>query len=111
MNKIVKRKIKANVRGTEIKFLEKVMINIETNEEIFDEELEKENDKLLYSLYRKKLGLLFPNEIKEIRENNNLTQEEFNTLLGFNKNCIKRFENGSVQTKEEDLMIRKYTKM
>ena len=37
MNKIVKRKIKANVRGTEIKFLEKVMINIETKEEIFDE--------------------------------------------------------------------------
>lgn len=108
MYTIEKRKVKANVRGTEIKFIEKVMINIETHEEVFNLELEKENDKVLYSLYRKKLGLLFPEEIKEIREKNNLTQEEFNILLGFNKNCIKRFENGSVQNKEEDLMIRKY---
>lgn len=109
--KIKKRKAKVNVKGTEIKFIEKVMINTKTNEEVFNLELEKENDKTLYSLYRKKLGLLFPEEIKDIRERNNLTQEEFNTLLGFNKNCIKRFENGSVQNKEEDLMIRKYTKL
>lgn len=106
-----KRKAKVNIKGTEIKFIEKVMINTKTNEEVFNLELEKENDKILDSLYRKKLGLLFPEEIKEIREKNNLTQEEFNTLLGFNKNCIKRFENGSVQNKEEDLIIRKYMKL
>ena len=66
---------------------------------IFDEILDDEKLKLVYRAYREQKEMLQPEEIKEIREKRNLTQEEFSKLLGFN---VARYENGSLQSEEED---------
>ena len=49
--------------------------------------------------------MLQPEEIREIREKRNLTQEEFSEILNFN---VARYENGSLQSEEEDGKIRSF---
>ena len=57
--KILERDATYIVKGTSITFKEKIKINEITGEEIYDSELEQENDIKLYSEYRKlKKGLL-----------------------------------------------------
>lgn len=72
---------------------------------IFDEVLDDEKLKLVYRAYREQKGMLQPEEIKEIREKRNLTQEEFSEVLNFN---VARYENGSLQSEEEDRKIRSF---
>ena len=47
------RKTVANVKGMDIEFEEYYLINPETNEEIFDRDIEIENDLRLYDIYKK----------------------------------------------------------
>lgn len=72
---------------------------------IFDSVLDDEKLKLVYRGYREQKGMLQPEEIRAIREKRNLTQEEFSKLLGFN---VARYENGSLQSEEEDERIRSF---
>lgn len=74
--------------------------------ELFDEEIETENQKKLYGQYRRKHGLLLPEEIKAIRERYGLTQKSFSRLLGFGEVTIHRYESGSIQDKAHDTVIR-----
>lgn len=82
------------------------IVDIVNGEVKYNRELEIENINKLYGIYRKKHNLLSPVEIKSIREKYKLTQEEFSVALGFNKIAIKRFENGALQTEEQDKIIR-----
>ncbi|MCX7667742.1 MAG: type II toxin-antitoxin system MqsA family antitoxin, partial [Atribacterota bacterium] len=75
--------------------------------ELFDEEIEAENQKNLYEQYRRKHGLLLPEEIKAIREKYGLSQKSFSRLLGFGEVTIHRYESGSIQDKAHDMIIRK----
>ena len=61
------RKVITNVRGKDILFDEYYLVNPITNEEIFDRQLEIENDIRLYDIYKEKTGLLTSNDIKRIR--------------------------------------------
>lgn len=57
--------------------------------------------------YRKKLSLLSPDEIKEIRNSFKLTQSEFENLLGVGKGSVHRWESGKlIQSKVADNLIR-----
>lgn len=75
-------------------------------EEVWDEELEKQNEKIVYSMYRKKKGLLQPEEIKLIREKYHLSQALFARLLGFGEKTITRYERGALQDMAHDILIR-----
>ena len=66
--KILERAAIYIVKGTSITFNEKIKVNEETGEEIYDPKLEQENDVKLYNEYRKLNSLLLPEEIKSIRE-------------------------------------------
>lgn len=70
--KILERDATYIVKGTSIT-LEKIRVNEETGEEIYDFKLEQENDVKLYNEYRKLNSLLLPEEIKSIREKNGIT--------------------------------------
>lgn len=74
--------------------------------ELFDEEIETKNQKKLYEQYRRKHGLLSPEEIKAIRRQYGLSQKSFSLLLGFEETAIHRYESGSVQDKVHDTVIR-----
>lgn len=101
--KEIRRKI-YKVMNDEIEIEE--MVDIVNGEVKYNRELEIENINKLYGIYRKKHNLLYPDEIKTIREKYKLTQEEFSIILGFNKITIRRLENGSLQSEEQDRIIR-----
>lgn len=104
--KILERDATYIVKGTSITFKEKIKINEITGEEIYDSELEQENDIKLYSEYRKLKNLLFPEEIKEIREKFGVTQVEFAQILGLGDKTIARYENGSLQDTAQNNLIK-----
>ena len=68
--------------------------------------VEKENDICIYNAYKKKMGLLTTYEIKAIREKRGWSQKQLAIFLDIGEKDITRYENGSVQTKSIDNMIR-----
>ena len=100
------RKVIANVKGKDIEFDEYYMIDVETGEEIFDRNLEIENDARLYDIYKKQMNLLTSSEIKNIRKKYDMNQKEFALSIGVGEITIHRFENGSIQTESVDSIIR-----
>ena len=90
-----------NVRGFDITITSPARICENCGAIIFDAVLDDEKLKLVYRAYRELKGLLQPEEIRAIRERRNLTQE----VLNFN---VARYENGSLQSEEEDGKIRSF---
>lgn len=100
------RKTKANVKGKVIEFDEYYMIDPVTGEEVFDRNIEIENDARLYDIYKKQMNLLTSSEIKNIRKKYDMNQKEFALSIGVGEITIHRFENGSIQTESVDSIIR-----
>ena len=100
------RRIKANVKGKIIEFDEYYMIDPTTKEEVFDRNIEIENDIRLYDIYKKQMNLLTSSEIKNIRKKYDMNQKEFALSIGVGEITIHRFENGSIQTESVDSIIR-----
>lgn len=100
------RRIEANVKGKIIEFDEYYMIDPVTGEEVFDRNIEIENDARLYDIYKKQMGLLTSSEIKNIRKKYDMNQKEFALSIGVGEITIHRFENGSIQTESVDSIIR-----
>ena len=106
-NELIKeREVTTEVKGIKIKFTEKYKVDAKTNEEIFDIDIEQENDVRLYNIYKKRMNLLTTNEIKEIRERYGLSQKDFALALGMGEITINRLENGSIQSEAVDSIIR-----
>ena len=104
--KILERAATYIIKGTSITFNEKIKVNEETGEEIYDPKLEQENDVKLYNEYRKLNSLLLPEEIKSIREKYGVTQVEFAQILGLGDKTITRYENGSLQDTAQNNLIK-----
>ncbi len=100
------RKIEANVKGKIIEFDEYYMVDSITGEEVFDRNIEIENDIRLYDIYKKQMNLLTSSEIKTIRKKYEMNQKEFALSIGVGEITIHRFENGSIQTESVDSIIR-----
>lgn len=99
------RKSEVEIKNTIIVYDEKYVLD-ENGEEIFDRDIEIENDKKLFDEYKKIKGLLTSKEIKNIRKKYDLNQKEFAKILGLGEVSINRFENGSIQTEFIDSIIR-----
>lgn len=100
------RKIIAKVKEKEIEFEEYYKINPKTEEEVFDRNIEIENDLRLYDIYKKQVNLLTSVEIKSIRKKYDMNQKEFARAIGLGEITIHRYENGSIQTESVDSIIR-----
>lgn len=100
------RRVVVNVKGIDIEFDEYYKINPENGEEVFDRNIEIDNDIRLYDIYKKRVNLLTTNEIKLIRKKYGMSQKEFSKILGLEETMIYRLENGSIQTKDVDAVIR-----
>lgn len=100
------RKIIAKVKEKEIEFEEYYVIDPNTGEEVFDRNIEIENDLRLYDVYKKQVNLLTSVEIKAIRKKYEMNQKEFALAIGLGEITIHRFENGSIQTESVDSIIK-----
>jgi putative zinc finger/helix-turn-helix YgiT family protein len=95
-----------DVKGIPIYATIDIRVCIECNEEVWDEDLERKNEKIVFSIYREKAKLLQPEQIKAIRDKYGLSQSAFARLLGFGEKTITRYENGSIQDYSHDNLIR-----
>ena len=96
------------VKGIDINYNE-VYYEVE-GIEIFNRELEIQNDINCYNEYKRIAGLLTTHQVKSIREQLKLTQKQFSEVLGLGEVTIHRIEKGSIQSKSVDNLIRMYTK-
>jgi len=83
-------------KGFTVNIIENVPVCNLCSEEIFVEEIEKENLKRLYDQYRIAARIVSPEEIKMLREKYELSQRELVSILNWGKMTINRYENGSV---------------
>jgi len=102
---VIEKEEISNVRGDEIKALARIRICCVCGEELFDEELDEENIKRVYDIYREKHGILSPEKIKSIRESYSLSQRAFAKLLGIGEASIVRYETGALPEKSLSNMI------
>ncbi len=101
--KFVEKTVK--VRDQDITFTEKIAYD-ENGEEVYQRETEIENYIKLYDIYKQRSGLLTTTELKELREKHNLSQKELADKIGIEELEIFRYENGTIQSKEIDRLIR-----
>lgn len=73
---------------------------------VFPFSLAKENDLVVYDEYRRRHNLLTSKEIKAIRRKRNLSQVELAKLIECGEKNIARYENGTIQDKVYDKLMR-----
>lgn len=99
------RKVQVEVKGKLIEYDEYYLVDL-NGEEIFDRNIEIENDQRLYDIYKKQNNLLTTIEIKEIRQKYGLTQKEYALIIGVGEITVHRFEKGSIQTEAVDSIMK-----
>ena len=99
------RQVEVEVKGKKLKYDEYYLVD-SNGEEIFDRDIEIENDYRLYNVYKKENNLLTDSEIKKIRRKYNLTQKEYAFVIGVGEITVHRFEKGAIQTESVDSIMR-----
>lgn len=99
------RKVQVNVKGSLIEYDEYYLVD-ENGEEVFDRNIEIENDQRLYDIYKKQNNLLTNFEIKKIRQKYGLTQKEYALVIGVGEITVHRFEKGAIQTEAVDSIMK-----
>ena len=99
------RKVKVNVKETLIEDEEYFVVDEEGNE-VFNRNIEIENDRRLYDIYKQKNNLLTSTEIKKIREKYGLNQKDYALVIGVGEITVHRFEKGAIQTEAVDSIMR-----
>jgi len=103
--RIVSKKETYDVCGESIMVEARVLTCSECGEEFYCEELDNATLLNAYSEYRRRHKLLFPEEIKKIREQYGLSQRSFAKLLNWGDKTLHRYENGSLQDKAHNSLL------
>jgi len=94
------------VRNKPIKIELQYLRCVECGDEAFDPSLNVDPFSPAYRKYRKEYGFLQPEEIREWRKANKLTQGELAKLLGVGGATISRYENGALQDPSHEKLLR-----
>ncbi len=87
------------VKDQKIEVVSEFKFNVETNEKVFDRELDNKAINKAFNIYREKNDIITSEEIKSIREYFNLSQRAFALITGLGKATIIRYESGAIPTK------------
>ena len=77
----------------------------ECGEEFEDPRSTKDPLDRAYREYRRRHGMLQPEEILSLRKHYGLTQKEISTLLGWGGATLSRYENGALQDEGHDRLL------
>lgn len=94
------------VRGEPIEVSSRVARCTKCRAEVLDSALADETLRSAYLEYRKKHGLLLPEEMKQIREQYDLSYRAFARLMGWGLVTVQRYERGAVQDQAHDAILR-----
>lgn len=101
----VRRKELVDVRGERIPVMAELFICNECKEEFQNTRGTDQLD-AAYREYRRRHGMLQPEEIKDWRSRFGLTQREVADLLGLGGATLSRYENGALQDASHEKMLR-----
>ncbi len=94
------------VRGEDIEVEARVAVCSSCGEDVWLDELEDETLRRAYTEYRRRHGLLQPEEMQRIRRRWGLGRRAFALLLGWGEITLHRYETGSLQDSAHDLQLR-----
>ncbi len=94
------------VRGEDIEVETQVAVCPECGEDLSIEELDILALEKAFTEYRRRHGLLSPEEIRQIREKYGLSQRAFALVLGWGEITVHRYEIGSLQDPAHDTQLR-----
>lgn len=103
--KIEKRDLK-EFRGIEVNTFENVAICNECKQDLYVNEIEDENNKRIYQIYREKANIIKAEDIIKLRKKYDISQRELTSILGFGKMTINRYERGGLPTKSQSDYIK-----
>ena len=103
--KIVTKKEHYDVCGEKVEVSAQILVCSDCGEEFYCEELDSTTLINAYNEYRRRHKLLFPEEIKKIREQYGLSQRSFAKLLNWGDKTVHRYENGSIQDKVHNSLL------
>ena len=94
-----------NVCGENIEVCAQILVCANCQEEFYCEELDNATLTAAYNQYRRNHKLLFPEEIKKIREMYGLSQRSFARLLNWGDKTVHRYENRAIQDKVHNSLL------
>lgn len=103
--RIVCRQEAYPVCGEKVEVRAQVLICPVCGSEIFCEELDEQTLLEAYGIYRRRHHLLFPEQMRAIRQQYGLSQRSFARLLGWSDRTIRRYENGAIQDPAHNALL------
>lgn len=103
--RIISKRETYDVHGEAVEVDARVLVCATCGEEFYSEELDNATLVSAYNEYRRRHKLLFPEEIRKMREQYGLSQRSFAKLLSWGDKTICRYENGSVQDKAHNSLL------
>ena len=101
-----KEKREVNVKGDVFEVELNVAYCASCHEKVFPDSVGKQNDLIVYDTYRRRHNLLTSEEIKSIRKKRNMSQRDLAAFIKCGEKNIARYENGTIQDKVFDYLIR-----
>ena len=95
-----------DIKGTEVTAVITILKCKNCDNEIYDEQIEIENDIILFDEYKRKNNLLTSTEIRTLRNKYGISQATLSKILGFGQKTITRYENGAIQDIAHDNLLR-----
>ena len=95
-----------DVLGVSVQINELYLVSKKDGELLANHQITKQNIHSSFDAYKKKVGLLTSKEIIQIRKKRGWSQEKMAQFLDIGLKDIARYENGSIQTRSIDNMIR-----
>ena len=108
IGKAVKQRVReeVSVRGEPITLELEALRCEECGEEFYDPNDGSDVLDVAYREYRNRHGMVQPEEIRAFRRRHALTQQELSQLLGWGGATISRYENGALQDKAHDKVLK-----
>lgn len=104
--KILEHNTNQKVKGIEVSYIEKTYYCDNCQEEFEDDSFACENLIAATDAYKTKMALLNSTDLKAIREKYDLSQSDFAIILDMGEVTITRYENGLIQSKSTDTLIK-----
>jgi len=95
-----------SIRGEDILVIAPARFDCNTNEMLYDQELDDRAIDQAHQIYRENNGYLTPESIREMREKIGISQRDFATLMGWSQTTIVMYESGSLPTNNNNNQLK-----
>lgn len=99
--------IKRKLKGEEYEYTGKMAICTECGSEVYAADIEDENLKALYDIYRQKNGIISLEKILQIPQKYNIGKRPLSLLLGWGEMTFSRYCEGDMPTKQYSDILQK----